>query len=100
MICQGGDGRDDRSVIIANTKIIVSHLQIQIPTERLHAIDNRSKFLPDPGVSGVRSMGPGLCTSVQHLFENLTDVTLADDDTNSIPTDNANRAIQGNSNSP
>ena len=24
------------------------------------------------------------CTSVQHLFENFTDVTLADDDTNSI----------------
>ena len=63
MICQGGDGRDDQSVIIANTKIIVSHLQIQIPTERLHAIDNRSKFLPDPGVSGVRSMGPGVSNS-------------------------------------
>ena len=26
----------------------------------------------------------------------LTDVTLADEDTNSILTDNANRAIQGN----
>ena len=26
-----------------------------------------SQFLPDPGVSGVRSMGPGLCTSVQEL---------------------------------
>ena len=26
----------------------------------------------------------------------LTDVTLADEDTNSIPTDNSNRAIQGN----
>ena len=30
------------------------------------------------------------------LFAELTDVTLADEDTNSIPTDNANRAIQGN----
>ena len=29
-------------------------------------------------------------------FADLTDVTLADEDTNSIPTDNANRAIQGN----
>ena len=29
-------------------------------------------------------------------FANLTDVTLADEDTNSILTDNANRAIQGN----
>ena len=33
---------------------------------------------------------------MSHLFENLTDVTLADEDTNSILTDNANRAIQGN----
>ena len=29
-------------------------------------------------------------------FEDLTDVTLADEDTNSIPTNDANRAIQGN----
>ena len=29
-------------------------------------------------------------------FADLTDVTLADEDSNSIPTDNANRAIQGN----
>ena len=35
------------------------------------------------------------CTSVQHLFENFTDVTLADDDTNSILADDANRAICG-----
>ena len=36
------------------------------------------------------------CHSVRDLSENLTDVTLADEDTNSILTDNANRAIQGN----
>ena len=28
-------------------------------------------FLPDPGVSGVRSMGPGLSMSVRELFETL-----------------------------
>ena len=39
-------------------------------------IINAKRFLPDPGVSGVRS-----------------DVTLADDDTNSILADDANRAI-------
>ena len=33
---------------------------------------------------------------MRDLSENLTDVTLADEDTNSILTDNANRAIQGN----
>ena len=34
--------------------------------------------------------------SVQDLWLDLTDVTLADEDTNSILTDNAKRAIQGN----
>ena len=29
-------------------------------------------------------------------FADLTDVTLVDEDTKSIPTDNANREIQGN----
>ena len=32
----------------------------------------------------------------ENPFENLTDATLADEDTNPIVTDNANRAIQGN----
>ena len=40
------------------------------------------------------------CPSVTALSERLcvdfTGVNLADEDTNSIPTDNANRAIQGN----
>ena len=30
------------------------------------------------------------------LFADLTDVTLADEDSNSIPTDDVNRAILGN----
>ena len=34
--------------------------------------------------------------SVTHVCEDLTDVTLADEDTNSILADNAKRAIQGN----
>ena len=41
-------------------------------------------------------MGPVLCHSLMRRFANLTDVTLADGDTKSILTDNANRAIQGN----
>ena len=53
-------------------------------------------FLSDPGKPGVRSMGPHVTPSVRDLFADLTDVTLADEDSNSIPTDNANRAIQGN----
>ena len=34
--------------------------------------------------------------SVSDICADLTDVTLADEDTNSILTDNAKRAIQGN----
>ena len=42
-------------------------------------------------------MGPGLSHSLSPRgCADLTDVTLADDDTNPIQTDNANRAIQGN----
>ena len=37
-----------------------------------------------------------VCPSVRHLWLDLTDVTLADEDTNSILTDNVNRAIEGN----
>ena len=56
-----------------------------------------SDYLSDPGNPGVRSMGPGVSHSLSPRgFADLTDVTLADDDTNSILTDNANRAIQGN----
>ena len=39
-------------------------------------------------------MGPSVSNSLTEVVE--TDVTLADEDTNSIQTDNANRAIQGN----
>ena len=51
-------------------------------------------FLSDPGKPGVRSLGRDVCLSVHDVFE--TDVTLADEDTKSILTDIANRAIQGN----
>ena len=42
-------------------------------------------------------MGPDVCLYIKvREFLNLNDVTLADQATNSIPTDNANMAIQGN----
>ena len=54
-------------------------------------------FLSDPGKPGVRSLGPDVRHSLtKRAFVDLTDVTLADEDTNSILTDNVNRAIQGN----
>ena len=54
-----------------------------------------AQFLSDPGIPGVRSMGPSVLNSLSS-FADLTDVTLADEDTNSILADNTNRAIQGN----
>ena len=53
----------------------------------------KNLFLSDPGVPGVRSMGPDVHT---RGFADLTEEILADEDTNSIQTDTANRAIQGN----
>ena len=50
---------------------------------------NAKYFLSDPGKPGVRSMGPDVCHS-----KTLTDAILADEDTNSILTGNANRATQ------
>ena len=37
-----------------------------------------------------------LTFSLQHLVADLTDVTLVDEDTNSIPTNNTNRTIHDN----
>ena len=55
------------------------------------------QFLSDPGKPGVRSLGPDVRPSVSPTpCWNLTDVTLANEDTNLILTDNANRAFRGN----
>ena len=37
-----------------------------------------------------------LMSQTERLCADLTDVTLADEDSNSIPTDDVNRAIPGN----
>ena len=50
------------------------------------------EFLSDPGIPGVRSMGPSLWN---WCFVDLTDVYLVDEDTKSILTDNAPGAIRG-----
>ena len=54
-------------------------------------IKQQKLFLSDPGVPGVRSMGPDVSKSLTtRLCADLTDVTLADEDSNSIPTDDVN----------
>ena len=39
-------------------------------------------FLSDPGVPGVRSMGPVVSHKLREVVADLTDVTLVDEDTN------------------
>ena len=41
-------------------------------------------------------MGPVVSNKLRDVVPDLTDVTLLDEDTKPILTDNANRAIQGN----
>ena len=61
---------------------------VKINIHLLHVIQNR--FLLDPGVPGVR---PSVTPTP---FADLTDVTLADEDSNTITTDDVNSAILGN----
>jgi len=49
-------------------------------------------FLLDPGIPGVRSMGPDVSPTP---CSDLTDVTLADEDINSMQIDDVNMAIRG-----
>ena len=70
---------------------VVSILQISFNFWEFHIC------LSDPGVPGVRSLGPDVRPSLTARgFADLTDVTLADEDSNSIPTDDVNRAFLGN----
>ena len=51
-------------------------------------VADTSAFLSDPGKPGVRSLGPDVRPSLTETpFVDLTDVTLTDEDSNSIPTD-------------
>ena len=64
---------------------------VDLPSPRAH--EGQIVCLSDPGEAGVQSMGPDVS---ERGFADLTDVTLADEDTNSILADNAKGAIQGN----
>ena len=55
---------------------------------------NLSQILSDPGVPGVRYMGPVLSNKL--TLRPLCRLTLANEDTNSIQADNANKAFQSN----
>ena len=53
---------------------------------------SEKSFLSDPGKPGIWSLGPDVRRWVRDVCADLTDVTLADEDTKSILTDNANWA--------
>ena len=59
------------------------------------ALKQSADFLSDPGVPGVRSMGPVLSHYVC-MYETLLKSKLADGDIKSILSDTAKRSIQGN----
>ena len=72
-----------------NIDWILSHKSSSIP--------GKDSFLSDPGVPGVRSMGPDVSQSLHtRPCADLTDMTLADEESNSTPADDVNRAIRGN----
>ena len=89
MICNSVSYDEGASILLNGIEKIVVTLM-----NWMDGVDD-GWFLPDPDFSGVRSMGPGVSMSLQELFENFTDVTLADVDTNSILDNDANRAIWG-----
>ena len=62
---------------------------VKLATIKFYYIDI-FQFLSDPGIPGVRSMGPSVSNSLTHPFADLTEVTLADEDTNSTLTNDVN----------
>ena len=77
-------------LLIVGMKKSQNHFQFQSKRK------DCKQFLSDPGIPGVRSMGPSFSNWLTTPCWDLTDATLADEDTDSILTDNGNRAIQGN----
>ena len=86
-----------------NTMSSVSKKDLMLAVVILHHFQTQQhliapiQFLSDPGVPGLGS-GLWVWLSQQTYSKTFlqTDVTLAAGDTNSIPTDNANGAFQGN----
>ena len=67
-----------------------------ILTDNANSRHDICQFLSDPGIPGY-TWGPIYGSeSLKLTCADLTDVTLADEDTNPILTDNANRAFQCN----
>ena len=75
---------------------LVNILQCWYFQEVLHQI-KWNVFSSDPGVPGVRSIGPDVCPLVTtRLCADLIDVSLADKDCKSTPTDDITKPILGN----
>ena len=91
--CTNNDNLSNCSYSTATTCILFFFfVRLRLFIKNLKDHYSLGSFLPDPGVPGVWSMGLGFC---HRPFWNFADVTLADDDTNSILADDASRAIWG-----
>ena len=66
------------------------------PSPSIGIFSTKYRFLSDPGLSTGPIYGSSCLKLSQRRFVNFTDVTPADEDTNSILTDKVNRTIQGN----
>ena len=66
----------------------------QVMELRQNQTKTNHAFSSDPGIWGPIFWSGCLSVCPSDLFENLTDVILADDDTNPILTDNDNVAMQ------
>ena len=61
-----------------------------------HSVYRQEIFLSDPGLSTGPIYGSSCLKQTDLGLWNFTDLTPADEDTNSILTDKVNRTIQGN----
>ena len=52
---------------------------VWLPSYSAHSPSPQPEFLSDPGIPGVRSIGPSL-SKLRDVWLDLTDVTLADED--------------------
>ena len=72
-------------------------LHLRVPSGDIgrRTVIGKYNFCWQPFAYRIDNNNPNLSEVTKRGFADLTDVTLADEDTNSILTDDANRAIQG-----
>ena len=93
--CALGANQGRTLVLIAFDCSLTANNHKQSENADIKVFHKNTFFLSDPGIPGP-IYGSGCLKLTTRRFADLTDVTLVDEDTKSILTDNVNRAIQGN----